>query len=387
MEGLNLDIAGVQKKMRKFQRLIQAMHILKGFFCFGVTLLALGPALCSTIAQLILSEDRANIWVPALEPIFTYGSMFIGGLSLVLLIVVIFTEGRFKKRYFDQYKELLQLEKILNTFFDDVVYSPEQGLTRGEFEQTGVYLCDRGHYRSEDLITASYQGIDFKQSDVELYTYTGGKHKRKVVYVDGRVAQFHYKKEIRGKILIASKGFVPKTATVFANGEPVYTQKEKEHIGDMGIVSMEDMDFNDKFTVYTSDPHSAYYFLTPHVMEYMKGLWGMDAKISISFDGEYLNILRSGSGGIFEPPLHGNIDISKQLRVIEGELQEIVRCIEALRLDEKQQQMEELEEALHREEKQEKEAEQIQKQTQEEKRVQEQGAKQEYKTAFKLKLE
>lgn len=347
MEELNLDIADTQAKIRKLQRGFQLMNVLKNISRYGVLLLVLGPMLSSFFGARGLLDGRVTSAFIFLQAIFGNFGVIFGVICLILIIIFSFGEAGIKKRYFNRYKQLLGVEGILRSFFDDVSYSPVWGMTREEFDRTGVFYAEGGNYRSEDLITAAYQGIGFQQSDINIYTWTGSKNKTKVTYVDGRVVKFHYKKEIQGKILIASKGFIPKSASAFANGKPIYTQKEK--IKELSMISMEDTDFNNKFTVYTNNPHSAYYFLTPHVMEYIKGLWGMDSKVSISFDGEYLSILRSGSGGIFEPPLHGTINVAEQVRVIRQELQEIVRCIEALRLDERQEREEVLEEALQRE--------------------------------------
>lgn len=243
-----------------------------------------------------------------------------------------------KKHYTNTYKKLLA-EKVLEACFEEAHYSPEQGFTREEFSMAGVFSL-KGHnfsYHSEDLITGRQSGVEFKQSDVKVTHRTGGKNRSTIVDVNGRLTRFQYNKDILGRILITSKNFSPAVSSLelhMFGSAPDISQILQNSMGtSLKTITMEDVDFNQRFTVYATDAHSVYYLLTPPVMEYLKHLCSMNQKLSISFDGTFLYILRTGRGGIFEPPAGRALNISDEVNKSYRELQEIAYCIEALRLD------------------------------------------------------
>ncbi len=232
-------------------------------------------------------------------------------------IVLLILGAKVSKEYEDDYKQLIA-RHVLQACFDDADYFPTKGFTKEEFQTARLihWRNDFG-YRSEDLISGQHAGVEFKQSDVRITHTTGsGKNRKTVVDVDGRLVQFHYKKAIDSRILIVTD-----------------THDAALERG-LSKVEMEDVDFNRKFDVYSEDGHSVYYLLTPPFMEYLKKLCELDRNIYISFDGEDLYILRSGKGGIFVPP-NGKLDVHREVEKSRQELNEIVKIIEILQLEDK----------------------------------------------------
>lgn len=338
MEALNLNENQIKQTLEPLRK---KQHLLS--VC-GTLMIVLG-IFSGMILELLL--PRWSIYVDIVTPFF-----FI--ISVVGFIAFMIWANKARTTYVKEYKQLVS-EKVLHACFEDAHYYPEQGFTRMEFENAGVFSLKGHHftYRSEDLIIGRELGVEFKQSDVRVTHRTGsGKHERTVVDVNGRLVSFQYKKDILGRVVITSKGFAPQASSVnvYLFGNNLDIANNPNRVGELKIVSMEDVDFNNKFNVYAADAHSAYYLLTPHVMEYFKNLYGMDRNLSISFDGEQLYILRSGKGGIFEPPNDKKISISDEVNKSYWELQEIVRCIEAMHLDDRQEEKETLDELLYAEE-------------------------------------
>lgn len=239
---------------------------------------------------------------------------FCGPVAAIILLVI----GTKKlKEYENDYKQMIA-KHVLQACFDKASYFPVRGFSKEEFQAARLIHWRRDFaYHSEDLITGQHEGVEFKQSDIRITHTTGsGKHRKTVVDVDGRLIQFHYKKAIDSRILIV-------TDTHNATLEKGLSKLE-----------MEDVDFNRKFDVYSEDGHSVYYLLTPPFMEYLKKLCEIDKNLYISFDGEYLYILRSGKGGIFVPP-RGRIDVHAEVEKSKQELYEIVKLIEILKLENK----------------------------------------------------
>lgn len=333
MKDLNLNEAGIRSILEPLRS--RQMMWQKVFACSTIIALAIS-AVTST-----LSRGRNGIH-------FSKTTVSLIWFTFILLIGVgIFAFYQFRaayKQYVNQYKKLIA-EKVLRACFENAWYTPEQGFSREEFAGAGVFSM-KGHmfsYHAEDLITGTHGGVEFKQSDVMVSHRTGGRNRRTVIDVNGRLVRFYYKKEIQGKILITSKAFVPVARD--HSLESYMKGKSPDVTGELGrgfgtvfqTVAMEDVDFNNRFTVYATDPHSVYYLLTPPVMDYLKRLCSMNQKLSIGFNGVYLYILRTGKGGIFEPPNEKGLNIHAEAEKSYQELQEIVHCIEALRLDDRQE--------------------------------------------------
>lgn len=257
----------------------------------------------------ILSESIVVVVIEMVLALISFCGVPAG---IVLLIL-----GTLASReYENDYKQLIA-KHVLQACFDDADYFPAKGFTKEEFRAARLIRWRSDFsYWSEDLITGQYEGVEFKQSDVRITHTTGGDNKKTVVDVDGRLVQFHYRKTMNSRILIVTD-----------THDAVLEQG-------LSKVEMEDVDFNRKFDVYSKDGHSVYYLLTPPFMEYLKKLCEFDRNIYISFDGEDLYILRSGKGGIFVPP-KGKLDVHREVEKSTQELNEIIKIIEILKLEDK----------------------------------------------------
>lgn len=258
----------------------------------------------------IFQESTGMVVMGMILPLLSFCGVP-AGIALLLI------GAKLSKEYENDYKQLIA-RHVLQACFDEAEYFPVRGFTKEEFRAARlIHWRNDFSYASEDLITGQHAGVEFKQSDVRITHTTGsGKNRKTVVDVDGRLVQFHYKKAIDSRILIVTDTH----AASLEHGLPK--------------IEMEDVDFNRKFDVYSRDGHSVYYLLTPPFMEYLKKLCELDRNIYISFDGEDLYILRSGKGGIFVPP-KGKIDVHAEVEKSKQELNEIVKIIEILQLEDK----------------------------------------------------
>lgn len=243
-----------------------------------------------------------------LSPILQFG-------GIAATIVVGGLNYKVSKEYANTYKQMIS-KYVLQDYFDDAIYHPLEGFTPEEFRAAHLIHWRSGFtYHAEDLIKGHYSGVEFKQSDVRITHQSGsGRNRRTVVDVDGRLTRFQYEKDIRGRILIVTD---------------IHTAMLESGLSK---VEMEDVEFNKQFDVYAPDAHSVYYLLTPHFMEYLKRLRSIDRTLYISFDGRELYVLRSGKGGIFEPP-SGPLNVREEVAKNRRELDEIRKLIEVLKLE------------------------------------------------------
>lgn len=331
---MNLNVAGIQsilEPLRKRQYMWQMV------------------AACSLLIAVTISYVTSSLTRRSSGIYFNATTSGIIWFVFILLIgVSFFAFYQYRtanKQYVNNYKKLIA-EKVLKACFENAWYNPEQGFSKEEFASAGVFSMKGRNfsYHSEDLITGTHSGVEFKQSDVRITHRYQGRNRKTVIDVNGRLVRFNYKKEIRGRILITSKEFLPVPTDHSSElympigGQDVIGELRKGFGINFQTVAMEDVDFNNRFTVYATDPHSVYYLLTPPVMEYLKRLRSMNQKLSIGFDGGFLYILRTGKGGIFVPPNQKSVDVYAEAEKSYQELQEIVYCIEALRLADRQEQ-------------------------------------------------
>lgn len=300
MEELNLDedrIYAVLEPLRKKQKMWMVMSILPFVLSFALSIM------------LSMIDNPDVVTFAAFAPFIGFGGTFAVG----------WKAAGIRGEYISVYKGMVS-KQVLKACFKDAKYEPEKGISRQEFEETKLVKINSQHeYKSEDLISGRYAGVEFRQSDVEIYHYEkSGKNRRQVIDVNGRVCSFSFEKDIVGDILIVKD----------------FSKTIRPQDG-MEKVEMEDVDFNKKFDVYAYDAHSVFYLLTPHFMEYIKQIHGKDSSIYISFDGKNLHILRSGSGGIFEPPNSKKFDVKAEVRKSYRQLHEIVELIDVFNLDER----------------------------------------------------
>ncbi|MFP4078014.1 MAG: DUF3137 domain-containing protein [Candidatus Izemoplasmataceae bacterium] len=175
--------------------------------------------------------------------------------------------NRFKKKF---------LKAHLESRIEECTYSPSEGLTLDEVMDCG-FLKAPDRIKTEDYLSGVIQDVWFKTSDVklqekEVYYEDGKRRTRWETYFNGRVFKFDFNKTFKGKLYVLER-FKPLTNDRF----------EK--------VEMESVDFNKTFKTYSTESLTAYYILTPHLMEsIMKIEKNHPGNLGLSFDGTELNV-------------------------------------------------------------------------------------------------
>ncbi len=223
--------------------------------------------------------------------------------------------GKARKEYVSKYKVYIG-KPVLESMFERVIYNPDRGFSEGEFRAAHLIRWKNNYrYRSEDWITGVHRGISFQQSDVHIeHEERDGDNRKIVTDISGRIWEFDWPVDVHSRVLIVKD----------------WNHESLEH--GLNKIELEDVDFNKKFDVYAEDEHSAFYLLTPHFMECVKGLNKYGRDLYISFDGKKLYILISGIGGIFEPA-DMKLDVPREIECAKKQLNMINEIIDALKLD------------------------------------------------------
>ncbi len=144
------------------------------------------------------------------------------------------------------------LKRTLKEWIDNCHYDHKNGLSMKQaYESEFLKQADR--FKSEDFLSGSIDGVAFISSDLEL--------KERRVHYGRHGTRTHYHTFFRGRLFIFdfNKRF-DGVLQVLEDTAPTTRRPYKK-------VKMESIRFNEKFRTFTTNPHTAYYILTPHFME------------------------------------------------------------------------------------------------------------------------
>lgn len=174
------------------------------------------------------------------------------GLILIIpgAIYIIIGSSKFNK--LSQRFKSEVLGKLVTSFVEDGRFDPSAGLSMGTVYGTEfLKRADRSH--TEDYLSGKIDGVEFISSDVKLeerhvqHTKNGTRTYYET-YFQGRIFEFEFNKTFDGYL------------QVLEGGRPHSNRKFKK-------VKLESVAFNKKFKTYSTNEHSAFYVLTPHLME------------------------------------------------------------------------------------------------------------------------
>jgi hypothetical protein len=173
--------------------------------------------------------------------------IIVGIPGLILLGIGAYDFSKVKKAFKKDF-----LTAVFNELIPGINYRPEQGLSKDIVYGT-EFLKRADRFHSEDYLQGKIDDIDFVSSDVKLeekhVRHTkNGTQTYYVAYFVGRIFRFDFNKELVGNL------------QVLESGRPVSRRRFKK-------VDLESIDFNKKFNVFTEEELTAFYILTPDIME------------------------------------------------------------------------------------------------------------------------
>ncbi len=178
------------------------------------------------------------------------------------------------------------LTKVFEELIPGIEYSPSLGLDQYTVYST-EFLKKADRFHSEDYLSGKIDDIDFISSDVHLQERRvrhtkNGTQVYYVPYFIGRIFRFDFHKELVGCLQILEKG------------SPISRRKFNK-------VELESIDFNKKFRTFSEEELTAFYILTPDIME---AIFALERRhpgdISFSFSDQQLYIGINNSRNTFE---------------------------------------------------------------------------------------
>lgn len=244
-------------------------------------LLILGAVAICGGGQLV----AAVVYVFSENLIITAGLFFVTMALTVLYCIKGFgSSGSNMFRYTDILHNLLIPYCVQDMFGEDAVYSKKEGIPSTWIEDSNLLGEGWTDYYGSALVKGSYQGISFMQSDVCLIKHTesedseGNTNSYDTTVFKGIWAVLDFPKSFSTNLIVRER-------------EGRRSEKWEKN---KSVVQMENIAFNEKFTVIAEDAHNAFYLLTPQMMEHIieteKRFSGriyfcfMDGKLHIAID-------------------------------------------------------------------------------------------------------
>ncbi|MFP4478801.1 MAG: DUF3137 domain-containing protein [Candidatus Izemoplasmatales bacterium] len=213
-------------------------------------------------------------------------------------------------------------ETFLANMFEELIpgieYRPNDGLDK-EVVYSGEFLKKADRYYSEDYLEGKIDDIDFISSDVRMeerrVRHTkNGTQTYYVPYFVGRVFKFDFHKELRGSL------------QVLESGSPYSRRRYKK-------VELESIDFNKKFNVFAEEELTAFYILTPDIMEAIFALEKRHpGNIGFSFLNQQLYLAINNNKNTFELKLFSKVS-KEMIESFRNDLLVIKDVIHTLKLN------------------------------------------------------
>lgn len=271
--------------------------------------------------------------------VFIIGLLF--RLSFLRITIIILSLGFFLlkvKPQIDNYKELFKnnlVKACLEGEFTELNYEVNEGISIAEVKESGLIIL-RDEFNSNDLIVASYGKVKFKQSDIVIHELSGRvleedtREAKKEGFI-GRFLVFDFMKTTDALVKVLGKNFEPGGANQGAiekiRNKVMAFNTEKQ-------VFLESEAFNSKFNTYSDDAKTAFYILTPQIIEAITMLSDKyEGKIAISFKNEKMYVAINSKKDSLEAKLLSNRTIRNEKELVLKDIKVITDFIDLMKLE------------------------------------------------------
>ena len=233
--------------------------------------------------------------------------------------------------YYSAFKQQV-IKQIIHFIDDTLTYSPTDCISRGRFEECGIFRTHIDRYSGDDLVTGKIGSTDMKFSEVHA------EYKTQTTDSKGRT-QTHWHTIFKGLLFSAdfNKHFSVSTYVLTDTAEKLFGSfgtKFQKFSGHGDLVKLEDPEFEKSFVVYSSDQTEARYILSSSLMKRILDYKIKSKKnIQLSFISSRLFVAVPYGKDLFEPKLFGEITDFKSVEEYYTDLKLVLELIEDLNLN------------------------------------------------------
>lgn len=252
--------------------------------------------------------------------LYTNAALIGVGIAAVIALLAYYSCVNAKSQELSAYYKKEVIAQVLQSFCDNAVFTPEQGISESTFRDCGLFTSpDR--YHTEDLIEGCIEKTTFRCAEVHA------EERKTRVDSKGRTSQY-WVDIFKGFLFIADfhKDFQGRT-TILRNSLFKLSFSDSR-------VKLENPDFEKAFDVYSTDQIEARYLLSPSMMERLLALdKEFNGNITISFRDSNILIAIPESKNHFEASIWNSISDLGRLKEDFSTIHALVSIVEDLNLN------------------------------------------------------
>jgi hypothetical protein len=237
---------------------------------------------------------------------------FIGAFAIASLFTA--NEQRKLKK---SYKQIV-VSRVVSALGNGLTYTPESRFTKDDFTAMDLFLKRAEQWRAEDEVCGRQNAVTYSILEAKATRTEGsGKNRRTVVIFRGLIVRLDFNKHFRGHTIV-----VPNSDSQILGG----LFGESGSRGRKELCRLENVEFEEAFSVYSSDQQESRYILTPKLMELvMRTRATLNPGVRLSFHDNSVFLTLPESVDRFEVRMFG-APVTPESAV--GELAEVVRLAE-----------------------------------------------------------
>jgi hypothetical protein len=217
------------------------------------------------------------------------------------------------------YKQIVVM-RVVKALGQGMTYSAESRFTKQDFLDMDLYEKRAEKWNAEDEVTGRKNAVTYSILEGKATRTEGsGKSRRVVTIFKGSIVRLDFNKNFLGHTVV-----VPDAESKILGG--LFGESESRRRKD--ICRLENVDFEKRYSVYSTDQQEARYILTPKMMELIIQAQNALPNLRMSFHDKSVFVTIPGSKDRFE--VGGLFGGKITPEVACGELVEVVRLAERL---------------------------------------------------------
>lgn len=235
-----------------------------------------------------------------------------------LAIVTLFTVHQ-QRQLAKSYKHIV-VRRVVGALGNGLAYSAESRFTKQDFLDMDLFLKRVEQWKAEDEISGCRNAVTYSILEAKATRTEGsGKNRRTVTIFRGVIVRLDFNKYFQGHTVVVPNSESQILGGLFGESD---SRRSKE------LCRLDNVEFEEAFSVYSTDQQEARYILTPKLMELvMRARATLNAGIRLSFHDNSVFLTLPETNDRFEVQLFGG-PVTPESAV--GELAEVVRLAENL---------------------------------------------------------
>jgi hypothetical protein len=239
----------------------------------------------------------------------------LGGAVALALVYWAHVRGQLAKNY-----KRFVVQRVVTALGQGLKYSAESRFTKRDFLEMDLFEQRAEQWQAEDEVSGKKNAVSYCVLEGKATRTEGsGKNRRTVLIFKGLIVRLDFNKNFAGHTVVVPDRESKILGGLFGESQ---TRRKKE------LVSLENVDFEGQFSVYSTDQQEARYLLTPKLMELIleaRALLGSELRLSFHDNSVFVTVPQTQDR--FEVKLFGE-KVTPESAV--GELAEVIRLAERL---------------------------------------------------------